>query len=248
MQLHGQDFDSYEKHIFKSEFGELSYRLLLPKNYDENKAYPLIYFLHGAGERGSDNEKQLTHGGSYFLQDSIRDNYPAIVVFPQCPADSYWIGYSVKEKIDRGEEITFEGVFEEPIAEQKRLKALLEQIQLNYKIDENRQYIMGLSMGGLGLLEMITRWPNEFSAAISICGGGNLEASKAYADKVSVWLTHGDQDDVVPTELSRNLASHLDQLGSDVRYTEFKNINHNAWDPTFELADLMEWLFSKSKN
>ena len=85
-----QDFSVYEKKQFVQGSGVLPYRILLPKNFDAEKKYPLILFLHGSGERGNDNEKQLTHGGELFLRDSIRENYPAIVVFPQCAEKSSW--------------------------------------------------------------------------------------------------------------------------------------------------------------
>ncbi|MES2881984.1 MAG: phospholipase, partial [Bacteroidota bacterium] len=85
-----QNMDLYQKHLYISGTDTLPYRLLLPENYDASKKYPLIYFLHGAGERGNDNEKQLVHGAKLFLKDSVRRNFPAIIVFPQCPSNSFW--------------------------------------------------------------------------------------------------------------------------------------------------------------
>lgn len=247
-QLNAQKHSLYEKHVFEHELGNLPFRLLLPENYDPTKEYPLIYFLHGAGERGDDNEKQLTHGGDYFTTDSFRVKFPAIVVFPQCPSDGYWIGYSVRERIRNKSTVTFDEVFEKPINEQVLLKGLLEHIQLNYKIDRNRQYVMGLSMGAMGLLEMLARWPDEFAAAISICGGGSLKAAKNYANKVSIFLTHGVLDDVIPVHFSRDLLYTLMDLEADVEYIEFDEVYHNAWEPTFSIPDLMPWLFDRSKN
>ncbi len=87
---YAQDLSLYEKHLYLNKGDTLPYRILLPENYDATKKYPLILVLHGAGERGNDNEKQLVHGSRLFLRDSIRKNYPAVVVFPQCPANNYW--------------------------------------------------------------------------------------------------------------------------------------------------------------
>ena len=97
---HAQDLSQYEKHSFSHEGEALLYRALLPENYDENKSYPLILFLHGAGERGNDNEKQLVHGAKMFLDEDVRSNYPAILLFPQCPQDDYWANVH----IDRSED------------------------------------------------------------------------------------------------------------------------------------------------
>lgn len=243
----GQGFREYSKQWHYHQSDSLPYRLLLPEDFDETKKYPLILFLHGAGERGSDNESQLTHGGEYFLRDSIRSNYPAIVVFPQCPKNAYWVDINIREQLFGKGKTDFKNTLKEPGREQKLLMSLLEEIKNAYAIDEKRRYLIGLSMGGFGTLELLARKPDYFAAATSICGGGNLEAAERYAKKTAVRLSHGAKDEVVDVNYSRELYQKLLDLQADVKYTEFPETNHNAWDPTFIEPDFMQWMFSKKK-
>ncbi len=239
-----QDFDTYSKHLFINGTDTLPYRMLLPEGYDESKSYPLVMFLHGAGERGKDNEKQLVHGGAMFLEPGNRTKFPAIVVFPQCKEDGFWVDISTRSK-DSDELFSFDGVFREPIVEQVLLKGLLDKTLATLPVNEEQIYVMGLSMGAFGTLELLARWPVIFAGAVAICGGGNLEATSRYADKVPLWITHGADDTVVSVEYSRTLYQTLKGHGAKVRYTEFPDINHNAWDPTFAMDDLLPWLFEQ---
>ncbi len=242
-----QDKLLFEKKVYINELGDtLLYRILLPKDYEEEKLYPLILFLHGAGERGSDNEKHLTHGADFFIEN--RTNYPAIVVFPQCPEDKYWIDPSVRNEL-RGEgDPDFNQSIQYPSEVLSEVNELVENIMSNKGVDQRQVYIMGLSMGSFGTFETLGRWPDKYAAAVAICGGGNLEMAKNYADNTSLWITHGAMDDIVPPSLSRRIYGKLQDLGADVKYTEFENTNHNAWDPTFAMPELLPWLFSKTKN
>ncbi len=238
----------YQKHIYHSPDGDsIPYRILFPENYSHEKSYPLILFLHGAGERGDDNEKQLTHGADFFLDSLNRKNYPAIVVFPQCAEDKYWVDISIRGPLHKREEIDFKEVYNPPAREQELAMELLKSIIKNESVDKSRLYIMGLSMGGFGTFEILARHPNLFAAAIPICGGGNIEVVDRYAQNTSLWITHGTLDEVVPVKYSREVYKALKDLGADVKYTEFADANHNAWDPTLQLPNLLEWLFSKSK-
>ncbi len=241
-----QDREAFIKEIFVNEKGDsLQYRIMYPDNYDEKQEYPLILFLHGAGERGNDNESQLIHGADFFLEN--RSDYPAIVVFPQCPEDRYWINIDLREKLYNGEDLDFIENKEAPSLETMLLKQLLDSIIANESLDEKRLYLMGLSMGGFGTFDMLGRWPETFAAAVAICGGGNVALTEAYAPYTALWITHGAQDNVVPVRYSRRVYQALKKHGAAVKYTEFPEANHNAWDPTFEMSELMPWLFSKSK-
>lgn len=238
----------YHKKTFQSSVGDsIPYRILFPEDYSQEKNYPLILFLHGAGERGNDNEKQLTHGADFFLDSLNRKNFPAIVVFPQCAENKYWVDISIRGPLHQREEIDFKEVYAPPAREQELAMELLHSIIDNESVDTSRLYIMGLSMGGFGTFEILARHPHLFAAAIPICGGGNVEVVERYAPYTSLWITHGALDNVVPVMYSRNVYKALKELDADVKYTEFPDVYHNAWDPTFELPDLMEWLFSKSK-
>ena len=241
-----QDQSLYEKKEFINNSGDtLLYRLMLPKDYDEAKQYPLLLFLHGAGERGSDNEKQLTHGADLFIDH--REEFPAIVVFPQCPEDKYWIDLSIRKELRGEAEPDFSQSIHSPSEVLSVVNELVEKMMGEKNVDPKRVYIMGLSMGGFGTFETLGRWPDKYAAAVAICGGGNLELAKNYAGNTSLWITHGAKDDVVPTVLSRRIYARLQELGADVRYTEFEMANHNAWDPTFAIPELLPWLFSQTK-
>lgn len=245
---YSQDLSVYEKKQFISEDGDtLDYRILFPENYEENKGYPLLLFLHGAGERGSDNERQLTHGAKLFLSPENRKNFPAIVVFPQCPEDKYWIDIAVRAQLRGQGDPDFKETIKSPSEELSLVNELMDNLIQKERVDQNRIYLMGLSMGGFGTFETLARWPEKYAAAIGICGGGNISLTKNYADQTAVWITHGAKDDVVPVVLSQRLYHALKEHGANVRYTEFPEANHNAWDPTFAIPELLPWLFSHTK-
>ncbi|MFN7117368.1 MAG: prolyl oligopeptidase family serine peptidase [Saprospiraceae bacterium] len=246
--LFGQDKAAFEKRSYVDANGDtLHYRILYPPKYNKNKKYPLVLFLHGAGERGYDNEAQLTHGSSLFLNAENRRKYPAIVVFPQCkPAPDYWAHMVVNEQ--NGVRYREFPVMAAPKPSMKRVMELLAKLQNEEAIDQNRLYLMGLSMGGMGTFELLSRMPNTFAAAIPICGGGNVTQVEKYAKTTPLWIFHGDKDDVVLPEYSRQMYAALQAAGANVQYTEFPGVNHNSWDPTFKQKGLLKWLFSNKLN
>ncbi|WP_246539138.1 carboxylesterase family protein [Litoribacter ruber] len=247
-QIQGQSKEMFERKVYTNQANDsLRYRILLPEGYDGSQAYPLVVFLHGAGERGNDNEKQLTHGADLFLNEDNRKNHPAIVVFPQCPDDKYWIDISIRDELFGQGDPDFDQSISKPSEQLSLVNELVDELMKKENIDSDRVYIMGLSMGGFGTFETLGRYPEKYAAAIAICGGGNLELAENYAGNTSIWITHGAQDDVVPVILSQRIYKKLQELDADVTYTEFADANHNAWDPTFEIPELMPWLFSKSK-
>jgi predicted peptidase len=219
----------------------LPYQVMFPEGYDSKRAYPLLLFLHGAGERGNDNQMQLTHG-KQFLTDNFFAKYPAIVIAPQCPQDSYWANV---ERHQVGDGITFDFNTGEDKTDAMQLVTLLLANWLHSgKIDRTRVYVGGLSMGGMGTLELLWRMPNTFAAAFAICGGTNLDKLPVYAANTAVWLFHGDADSVVPVGNSRSITRQLEKLAGEVRYTEYKGVNHNSWDSVFVEKDLPSWIFS----
>lgn len=241
-----QDSDKYQKHLVKLLDKRINYRLLLPKDYDESKTYPLIFFLHGSGERGTDNSSQLVHGGRFFLRKDIRKNYPAIVVFPQCPKDDYWSNMAeIYDLSDRSKQFYFrkDGA---PNPSLEMAGVLLEYLLDAYPVDPSRVYIGGLSMGGMGTFEMVRRHPGVFAAAFPICGGAHPATAEAIKD-VSWWIFHGAKDQVVPPKYSEEMYKSLKAAGADVKFTLYPDANHNSWDPAFAEKDLMKWLFSKSR-
>lgn len=237
--------ENYEKRKFYSSAGDsINYRILMPKNYNPTEKYPVILFLHGAGERGSDNELQLKHGSHLFVDEQIRNDYPAIVVFPQCSPEGYW-STIITNNNNRD---YFSGVYKWPSRDQELAMELFNHCVMNLSVDKSRLYIIGLSMGAFGTYEILARHPHIFAAAIPICGGGNLDMISRYAEQTAMWITHGDEDLVVPVEYSRSVYAELKKYNSDVKYTEYKGVGHDSWDNTFEEPELLKWLFSKQRD
>lgn len=238
-----QDMSLYLKKEHTSGGFTLPYRILFPEEYKPSKKYPLILVLHGAGERGSDNEKQLVHGGRLFLDSVVRKKFPAIVVFPQCPEDSYWSSVA----IDRSKTplaLTFD--YTRPItAPLSQTMDLLEKIIAEEGVNKNRVYISGLSMGGMGTFEAVHRFPGRFAAALPICGAGDtLQYQRV---KTDFWIFHGTDDAVVDVMYSRKMAEKLKDLKVKVRYTEYPGVNHNSWDNAFAESDFLKWMFRKRR-
>lgn len=241
-----QDKSMYQKHWFVRGTDTLPYRLLLPKNYDASKEYPLILFLHGSGERGNDNEAQLVHGWKLFLQDSIRAKYPAIVVFPQCSQNSYWSNVDFRYDTATKKRTFLFPAEGEPTTAMRMLIQLLEELEDKYKPDDDRMYVGGLSMGGMGTFELVRRKPKLFAAAFPICGGANPATAKELK-RPSWWIFHGLKDDVVPPGLSQQMADAIKAKGANVRLTLYPDANHNSWDTAFAEKELLPWLFSHKK-
>ncbi|MEO7393449.1 MAG: prolyl oligopeptidase family serine peptidase [Chitinophagaceae bacterium] len=240
-----QDLNLYQKHLYISGNDTLPYRLLLPDNYDASKKYPLIYFLHGAGERGNDNELQLVHGAKLFLKEDIRKRFPAIVVFPQCPSNSFWSNVNFIKDSSGKRTFLFQQMGEPTIA-MKMAEELLINIIKSYPVINKQIYVGGLSMGGMGTFEIVRRNPKLFAAAIPICGGGNTATARSLK-KAKWWVFHGAKDDVVPPQLSEEMVNALKKEKATVKFTLYPNANHNSWDMAFAEPDLLSWLFAQKR-
>ncbi len=241
-----QDKSLFKKEIYVSGSDTLPYRILLPLNYDASKKYPLILVLHGAGERGNNNEAQLVHGSYLFLKDSVREKFPAIVVFPQCPASSFWSNVQFQfDSVTKQRTLGFRADGEPTIA-MKLAQELLYKIINDYPVNKKQIYVGGLSMGGMGTFEIVRRNPKLFAAAFPICGGG-APATAPMMKKIKWWVFHGDVDAVVPASLSQEMVDALKAAGADVKYSLYPGVNHNSWDNAFAEPGLLPWLFSKKK-
>ncbi|OYW20438.1 MAG: hypothetical protein B7Z54_01130 [Sphingobacteriales bacterium 12-47-4] len=219
--------------------------MLYHENYDPKKKYPMILFLHGAGERGKDNEKQLIHGSRLFLNAENRKNFPAIVVFPQCPEESFWGTVNV----DRNKQpITFEFAYSSaPVWPQAAANALVRSLIKEGSVDDKRVYITGLSMGGMGTFESVYRNPDLYAAALPICGGGNPTSYSKKQAKIPFWVFHGAADGVVDVKLSREMVERLKSLKATVKYSEYPGVNHNSWDNAFAEPEYLTWMFAQRK-
>lgn len=215
----------------------LPYRLLKPAGYDEAKGpYPLLIFLHGAGERGVDNRLQLVHGKP--LMRRAAAEYGCFVLVPQCPGEMTWAG--------RHWEDSKHALTEKPSQPMRLLLQLIDEVEETYPIDRDRLYIMGLSMGGFGTWEMIQRRPERFAAAVPICGGGDEKLAGQLA-KIPIWAFHGDKDGVVKVTRTRDIIAAIKQAGGEPKYTEYTGVGHNCWNQAFNEVGLLEWLCAKKK-
>ena len=235
----------YEREIYRYKKDTLPYRILYPVNFDVKQDYPLIFFLHGSGERGNDNEKQLVHGSDLFLQPSNREQYPAIVVFPQCPGGDAWTRRAMKT-VDGKRQFYFKKGGRPSPPMNVLLHLVDSMYQLSF-IDKTRVYVGGLSMGGMGTFELVRRRPGIFAAAFPICGGGNPKNAKQYAETIPFWIFHGAKDDVVPPEYSEQMVEAIQSKGGQVRFSLYPEADHNSWDKAFAEPELLPWLFSKSR-
>jgi len=242
-----QDLETYERKLFISNGDSLPYRILYPENFDPAKKYPLVMILHGAGERGNNNKSQLVYGAKLFLEPENRQKFPAIVVFPQCPKDSYWSNVNIVS--DEKGKRTFHYLQKAgtPTKAMHALLGLLKEFEKSGVIDKKRMYIGGLSMGGMGTFELLRREPRKFAAAFPICGGGHPDGAKRYAKRVPMWVFHGEVDGVVPVEKSKVMVDAVQKAGGNVKFTVYPGVNHNSWDYAFKEPDLLPWLFSHKK-
>ncbi|RWY55947.1 phospholipase [Mucilaginibacter gilvus] len=237
---------SFDRGSFINKADTLPYRILFPKKFNPAQKYALIFVLRGAGERGNNNDAQLAYGPKLFLNDTIRQKYPAIVVYPQCPANSYWSNVKMDTSVTGKRQFHFqEGG--EPTRAMSALVALVDQMLDKPYINKKQVYIGGLSMGGMGTFEILRRKPKVFAAAFSICGGDNTNNASIYAKKVPMWIFHGGKDNVVPIDHSDVMVAALKEAGAEPKYTIYSNDGHNSWDDAFAEPELVPWLFSHSK-
>jgi len=243
--LNGQD-STYDSLFFRGSTGlRLPYRALQPAHQEADKKYPLVLFLHGAGERGGDNRLQLIHGANLFADPAKRSQFPAFILFPQCRAESFWSPV----KVDRSNQNDrFHYNYDRPMSQDlSTVMELVKHYLKEYPVDKNRIYVTGLSMGGMGAFELVYRHPKCFAAALPICSGGDTGAYTKKSKGTKFWIFHGDSDSVVPVKGSRDMEKRLKDLGHEVKYTEYPGVNHNSWDSAFSEPGFLEWIFAQER-
>ena len=212
----------YTKHKWNSEvFYNFSYVTYLPKDYDEKKTYPLVFFLHGAGERGDDLDVASRHGFMKYVREEGKD-YPFIFVAPQCPNNKYWGCYT------------------------ESLIAFLDYICDTLPVDLNRVYLTGLSMGGTGTFMLAMAAPERFAAIAPVCGSGIYWYGEVFVD-IPVYMYHGDCDDIVPIQESISMLNSINKRGGNAKLKICYGVGHNAWDIAYAGDELAEWLLSHKK-
>jgi predicted peptidase len=227
----------FDKLLHVSKGDTLPYRLLKPVNPTAMETFPLVIFLHGAGERGNDNEVQIKHITDLFLEERNRGKYPCYIIAPQCPKKKFWSEYNTKS-----DEQTLS---ETPTVQMKLVIELIEKISKEFPIDKSRIYITGLSMGGYGTWDLIARYPNKFAAAVPICGGGDAKTASVIKH-IPIWAFHGSRDKIVPPVQSRKMIAALQDAGGLPGYTEYPDVEHNSWIHAYNEPHLIHWLFKQT--
>ena len=194
---------------------ELDYLLSLPEHYESKDEWPLILFLHGAGERGDNLDRVKIHGPPKLIASG--EKLPFIVVSPQCPKDRWWNAVE--------------------------LTALLDEIVEKHNVDESRIYVTGLSMGGFGTWSLAMYSPKRFAAIAPICGGGDRQFGK-YLKDIPAWIFHGAKDSAVPVQRSIEMAEAIKKSGGDPKLTIYPEANHDSWTESYANPELYDWFLS----
>lgn len=233
------DAAEFSAHEWKAPNGfEVKYRLVEPEKVEEGKVYPLILFLHGVGERGTDNEQQLKHGARAIAEAAEKLTEPVYLIAPQCPPDRWW------SPVD--ETKTFLTAANEPNQATEGLLALVADFSAKKPVDSKRFYVTGLSMGGFGTWDILGRAPEKIAAAMPVCGGGDAALVARYKD-VPIRIYHGDQDEVVPLAASQRMVAALKLVGNTPDFIIYPGVKHNSWTRTYKDLDSVRWLLSHRK-
>ena len=199
---------------------ELDYLLSLPNDYESKSNWPLLLFLHGAGERGNDLDRVKVHGPPKLIEKG--EALPFIVVAPQCPKNRFW----------------------EPVS----LSALLDEIESKYNVDSDRIYVTGLSMGGFGTWTLAAHTPERFAAIAPICGGGDkFTVPYRIRDHVPAWIFHGAKDRVVPVGRSEEMVEAFKKYQAKIKLTIYPEAGHDSWTQSYNNPKLYEWFLSHQK-
>jgi predicted peptidase len=203
---------------------DIDYLLHLPDNYESSSApVPLLLFLHGAGERGNDVTAVAQHGPPALIAKG-EWNQPFIVVSPQCPADAWWTDSLQTDT----------------------LEALLDDLEKKYRIDQDRVYVTGLSMGGFGTWRLAAENPERFAAIAPVCGGGDPFHARRLKH-LPIWVFHGAKDDVVPILASEVMVDALKKAGNEIKFTVYPETGHDSWVDAYNTAELYQWLLQQKR-
>jgi predicted peptidase len=213
------------------------YRLLKPTKIEPGKLYPLVLFLHGAGERGDDNKMQLLYFPELMASDANREKYPCYLLAPQCREGKKWVDVDwsapkSSPQSDLGEEA-------------RAVLGMLDETERKYPVDRNRVYLTGLSMGGYGSWALAIQDPQRWAAVVPICGGADeTQASKLVG--VPIWAFHGSDDKAVPVERSQKMIAAIRAAGGSPKYSELPGVGHNSWTPAYtDPEGVIPWMFGQ---
>ena len=216
----------------------VKYRFSAPATLEPGKTYPLVLFLHGAGERGDDNKAQLKHGVQSIIAGADTLGDPVFLVAPQCPKEIWW-----SQPAESRESLAAAG------KKNSLLDAVLELTADTMKsqpIDSHRLYVTGISMGGFGTWDLLGRIPEKIAAAIPICGGGDAAQADRFKE-VSIWAFHGGSDSVVPVAATRNMVTALEKAGGKPKVTIYPDVDHDSWTQTYDDPQVIRWMIEQRR-
>jgi predicted peptidase len=218
----------------------IKYRLLSPEKIEPGKKYPLVLFLHGAGERGDDNKAQLKFFPEWMAAADMRAKYPCFILAPQCPNGSKWVELPWDSKVSQD-------MPKEPSEPMRQAIGMMYEIIKTEPIDKHRIYLTGLSMGGYGTWDLAMRMPDRFAAIAPCCGGGD-SSKAALLIHIPIFCYHGDIDHAVPVERSRLMIEAIKKAGGDPKYTELHGVDHNCWTAAYtDPKGVVPWMFDQVK-
>ena len=223
LTLHaGETKTGFVNKVHKGKDGDVKYVVFVPKTYDGTKEFPVILFLHGAGESGTDGEKQVKVGLGKAIRDK-KEDFAFISIIPQSQ----------------------KGGWGATGAEGKRAISILDEVEKDYKPDKKRVYLTGLSMGGFGTWSLAAAHPTRWAAIAPVCGGGDPKSAEKIK-AIPCWCFHGDADTAVKVERSREMIKALKDAGGEPRYNEYAKVGHNSWDRAYATEELYTWFLKHS--
>ncbi|MFM7108024.1 MAG: dienelactone hydrolase family protein [Planctomycetaceae bacterium] len=231
-----------EREATVSQDGEpqvFRWRLLRPARVEPGVRYPVVLFLHGAGERGSDNRAQLKYLPAWLAEPALRERHPCLLVAPQCRVDHTWVEVAWDDPRSTPQAAA-------PTTDLAAAIAALDAVIAAEPADPDRVLLTGLSMGGYGTWDLAARMPERFAAIAPICGGGDEATAPRFA-KLPTWAFHGADDRVVPPGRSRSMIEALRAAGGTPRYSELEGVGHDSWTPAYRDPAVLDWLFAQRR-
>jgi predicted peptidase len=225
-----KDDIAFRKEVYVNKKGDrAAYRLFVPVGYNSANTYPLVLWLHGGDGRGNDNIMQITRGnqlGAHFWMSSdVQAKFPTFVLAPQCPTGENWADPELNQ----------------PGKALELALAILARVEKQFAIDPDRVYIVGQSMGGLGVWSLLQTHPDKWAAAVVLAAYDNFTEPKAIS-RIPLWVFQGDADQIVPVNLVREMMKQLKKLNANLRYTEYHKVDHEVWNKAFAEPELVPWL------
>ena len=223
---------------------DIPYRIRRPADLAPDESVPLVIFLHGAGSRGDDNQKQLGwFPESWVTESRLGGRHRAVIFAPQCPTGGRWASVGVDAEGERKIDASLS-----PTVPMQAVMKKIRELVADPAIDPSRVYLTGLSMGGFGSWDLVSRHPEWFAAVVPICGGGDPSFANRIADSgVPIWTVHGDADRVVPVSLTRAMVRAIRRADGRIGYTELPGVRHDSWRFGYGPEGPMEWMLAQRR-